>query len=77
MIQRLTYCFPQRGGGPAVRDPRQRPEREALMERVLRPRVEEREGLQAHGRRPQRKDHQECESVFSVMSVNINLSIGF
>ena len=67
----------QGGGGPVVRDARQGPEREALLERVLWAGVEEREGLQAHGRRPQRKDHQECESVFSVMSVNINLSTGF
>ena len=62
MIQRLTYCFPQRGGGPAVRDPRQRPEREALMERVFRPRVKEREGLQADGCGSQRTDYKECKS---------------
>ena len=62
MIQRLTYCFPQRGGGPAVRDPRQRPEREALMERVFRPRVKEREGLQADGRGSQRTDYKERKS---------------
>ena len=66
MIQRVISCFPQRGGGPAVRDPRQRPEREALMERVFRPRVKEREGLQADGRRPQWQDHQERKLKFEI-----------